>query len=476
MTKHRAVSPGLLVFLVAAFGLADVGPAAAQGKQAAQTQVSEPGAGGATWFAVAPVPADYFPRPPAYVPGGSGAALHLDTGDGPVITASDALGVFVHAAPGTVVKVSVTAARWQEDKATVLRGEITYGGKEPVPAEIAVPLVAGALNHIAVTATHPRFGHAGPQAFTVLARPGVGGPPVFFKQAAEKTVTQAELDAELRRIIEAAKKVSAELGQYLENNVSFYDGVNSATGTIGTSSSTMNNTRIRLSRAQWREALLAIKCAANEAERQRLREDMFRQLLSQVLHEATHRRGLVGGLLPGQPHRGSKEEKRATEELVNRMIDLLGQINTALTATDPNSITLGDGGGLRGEDLRLWFERLRTVIERQKLYRWQWLGDIPPWRNIARRLQSRRERFEAELKEIRDSNRPADQKRAAAQARLDHFLDHTYRGKTLREHAAEFADAHDMTWTLGFDPATLMPINRIACKTSFQGRPIPVLP
>ena len=80
-----------------------------------------------------------------------------------------------------------------------------------------------------------------------------------------------------------------------------------------------------------------------------------------------------------------------------------------------------------------------------------------------------------ELEEIRNSSESDARKRELAQARLDVFFNHRFQGKTLREHAREFADAHDMTWEHGFDPATLTPVNRVACKGTFMGRTIPTL-
>ena len=319
---------------------------------------------------------------------GSGfAPWVLDTRGAMVSVYADSLDVLVHRAAAGVVKVDVSAARWQADKATVYRHAQTVRLARGNNM-LQLPLLDSSVNHITIAAENAPAESA--YRFEVVACPVFAGPPpVVFKQAAEKSVSQAELDAKLREIIRAAGQVSAELGGFLRTNVIFWDGDNTQTGVIGASSSTMRNTRIRISRRQWREALLEIKCAATEAERRRLEEHHFRQFLSQILHEATHRRGLVGGTTARGTHRESREEKRTTDELVLRMIDLLERLKTAIEATDPTSISLGDGGGLRGEDLRRWFERLRTVIERQKAYRWQWLGNIPPWREKAARLQSR---------------------------------------------------------------------------------------
>jgi hypothetical protein len=405
---------------------------------------------------------------PGYDPAG-----WLDSGGKHHLVASG-FNLQIQGPPGSVLQLSITAPRWEGETATVYTYEDSIELKEPV-SRIEIPILGDALNHVAVVLQNERLGAATTYHYEITACPGFRGPPIVFQQGPVKTVTQAELDAKLVEIIREVTKVSRELGRFLETNVAFYDGETTKASVKPRSSFTMLSTRIEVSRKQWRAALLQIKCARTAAERRMLTERHFRQFLSQMLHEASHRHGMVGGLVPTQNPRRNTEEKRNTEALVERMINLLERMKAAIEATDATSVHLGDGSGLHGEDLRLWFERISVVVKRQKLYRWQWLGAIRPWNRIGKRLQEKWDKFKGELEEIRESNRSDADKRAAAQARFDRFNNHRFKQKPLSQHASEFADAHDMNWQLGFDPNSLKPIYRVTCKTKFKGKTIPHL-
>jgi hypothetical protein len=333
----------------------------------------------------------------------------------------------------------------------------------------SVPLLAGAVNRI--TFLVPRTGELiGTKA--VLAAPHPLGFPAFFKWLKEERVTDKELDAELAAVLDLVRKVSRELGPCTQGPIVFA-GDGPATGRIDTEGGNgLDNIRTRLDRESHRQLLLSIKCAPSDEERARRREDATMQLLSQLLHEVTHRCRLASGAADDYDLGG--EEDAVTTDLARRLITLLGELEPRLAPAPgaPPPAPLGDGAGLEdeaGQDLRRWFGRLRRIVCRQVCYRFEKVAPRKsPHKAKFTRVRARWRRLEGEVQRIRDAaGTGIEEKRTQARAALERFESDTRTDRT------ELEEAFDVEWTFKIDDA-VQPIMDLDCRDTFRGQPIPL--
>lgn len=280
-------------------------------------------------------------------------------------------------------------------------------------------------------------------------------------------VTNAELDAELAKMIAEASKVSKELAEFLKDNVSYSDDEDNNTGLINqTKGKTKANTRIRISKKQIKEALAAIKEAA-DGEKAGSRESLFRQFLEVLLHEASHRKGFIDGVNGvGIP----EEEDRNTKALIKRLLDLLKKMKTHLPGQPPaGQQDLGDGDGLKGLPINEWMDRLRAVLKSEKNYRWRRVAhNLAPWKDKYDHVKRKWDEFKRKLKAIKDdTSKSADEKKAAAAAAYSAFSTDVNADRSALEQ--EF----DEDWKLTYDPETLLPSNTITPTDTYKGEAIP---
>lgn len=390
-----------------------------------------------------------------------------DPGPTPVVVTTSTVGFDLGAGIGTRGMVLVDGV-WPAERSSyrTFRARVDFAFENRPYSHVVVPLVPNSVNRIRFALHSGRSEHL--EYFLSTRIHGSFLPPAF-EFIADKEVTDAELDAELRRMIELAGRVSRNLGEMLEGNVEFHDRENSVTGKIDPEGpNTLENTRIRLSRPQWRNGLLHVKCAADDDERARRMEEFLRQAVSQLLHEATHRRGYLDGEVDDQGTT-DREERRTTEALIRRLIDLLERLRTRIPgepgSDDPRP--LEDGEGLTDEDATEWFDRLRAIVERQLRYRWDRGKPFQPnrkWRKVLRRWNE----FVERLQEIRDDPGPTDdEKRERAEEAFEEFESETEEDRQAVENAME------MDWRLDWDRETLQPVDRLTPRGTFQGREIP---
>jgi hypothetical protein len=393
-----------------------------------------------------------------------------DTGMTPVTVASCQvefeLGGAAGARGAVLVDGIVSVDRGERSSYQTRRAQIEFTFDDGRPyGKVTVPLLPNTLNRIRFL---PAAKEATPVEYFLSTRVhGCFIDPVF-QFVADKEVTEAELQAELRRMIELARKVSRELGEMLESNVELADVDGPKTGKIDPDGpDTLENTRIRLSRAEWTRALLAVKCTTDADEQARRREEFLRQAVSQLLHEATHRKGFLDGETDDLTS-VNREERRTTGDLINRLIDLLERLRTHIPG-EPGSDApqpLGDGGGLDDEDATEWFDRIRVIVHRQIRYRWE-KGKPTPVRSKWRRVVRKWEKFVERLREIREGPGTDDEKREQAREEFEDFE------RDTAERRRDVEDAMDMDWRLDWDRDTLQPIDELTPRDSFGGRPIP---
>lgn len=320
---------------------------------------------------------------------------------------------------------------------------------------VTVPLAPGALNHITLRARG-----ASPAELFIDAHGSTDLVPSNFTLLRMADVTQADLDAELKKMIDVAKKVSKELGEFLDfpEGVNFDDVDQTCTGKIKPDGgNTKENTRIRISRKQWRGALAEIEAETDEEKRAALVKKFFREFLEQLLHEASHRKGIVDGKADfGSP---AGEEMRNTEALIKRLIELIEKLK--------GNKPLDDGEGLKGEPAAEWIERLRQIVHDEKLYRWEKGTEKHPWPTHKRRVTDRWNDFKEELEKIKKSKKSAAKKAEAAAKAHKTFTDKAGADK------AKLEKAFDIDWTLDWDRDTLEPIEKVKSTDKFDGKAIP---
>ncbi|WP_262695522.1 hypothetical protein [Kordiimonas aquimaris] len=402
-------------------------------------------------------------------------ALGFNSTAFPLTIKGNALPLIIGAPKDLPLKLISEAAVWHDDGETahIYRSEQDIMLTCENLLEIPFELVPQTPNHISLTSACGTIIYSSLEVFSYAVTAVI---PTIYMQAAPvtKTVTEAELNTYLDQIKLILKKVSIDLWQCVRAGVSFDNIENSMTGKIDqTLLATPANTRIRLSRRQWRSMLLAIKCAT-AANRADVEEGFLRQALSQLLHEASHRKGMVEGVAHTSI---PKEEKRNTESLITKMLELLAKMTARMTTpTGGTKPGLDDGKGLEGEpDLTIWFERILTVIKRQKVYRYEWSAKATlPWGRNVYIIEQHWGRFQRELDTIRaDATKTPAQKQADAVAAYNRFKVAAATDIAVLE--AEFG----VTITYEYDTTTLRPksdLPSVVCNGTWGGNPLPTSP
>ena len=365
--------------------------------------------------------------------------------------------------PGGVVDVFVDAVRWNDELATA-NGFQSRTQLELVRAlQVEVPLVPNAVNRITVAR---RGSLEMPETFVIACRSPIDIVPLLFDPDAPPPITQRDLDEELQRMIEEAKKLDSEIGAYLDT-VEFATIEDSSTGLIDQRSPrTRENVRIRLSRMQWLRALLDIRNAATDAEAARLREEATIQFISQLLHEGNHRKGIVEDTSNDTT---IGEENRNTTELMKRLLEVARAVVGRCEVPPPDPLPpLPPRTDIGGGDAVQWFDRVREIMRRQKKYRWRRVaqnkaGSKPRFD----RVMTRWDRFQQDLARLRnDATKTDEEKRTAADELQRHFDDDTRADRTWLE------DKYDVRWHQGHDEH-LNPMDTLDCDGTLETEPIP---
>lgn len=327
---------------------------------------------------------------------------------------------------------------------------------------LSLALVPNALNCV-------RLGVGdGPAAeWWIYPQVGFGLLPPGFQFLMLLGVTDAELDVYLAKLIAEASKVSKELAEFLKDNVKYTGEAKNHTTLINpTGGKTKVNTHILISKDAIKAALEAINAETDADDKAKMQEDLFRLLLEVLLHEAGHRMAIVNSTEAA----GAAEEDRNTTALIKRLMDLLKALKTNVPGAPPaGKLVLGDGDGLKDEKLAKWMERLKAVIKGEKVYRFQWLTSVPPWKAKYDHIKRAWKDFKDKLDRIRaDNSKTPQQKQQAAQAALDAANADMDADRTALQN--EF----DVTIDFGFDANTLQPTQNNTGSDSYKGQAIPV--
>ena len=395
--------------------------------------------------------------------------------DGPDLGRCDAvvemlgtLRCYVSGVDADAVTAEVRAALWDDTRTRAnVYATVVKATRVRSHFELDVPLVAGAFHRISFRSTRAPLGFK-----TVYASAHPALFPEVYALLKQDTVTEEELQEELARMLELALKASAELGSCAEGGpITLEDVPVSVTGRIDPEGGNdLSNVRTRISRPQLREGLLAIKCAPSEEERARRRADLTNQEVSQMLHELAHRRRFRDGQVNHRDPPG--EEDAATTDVIGRAITLLEQLAPRLASPPPDEPPpLGDGAGLEGEDVAEWFARMRVVVCRQVIYRFNRVAGMhEPHKTRFDRVKAAWQAFMARLRELRsDAQMAQGDKQTAAQAAFDQF------NAATSDDRSALDSAFDVRWTFELDVDALTAHVDLDCTDTFGGRPIPVI-
>jgi hypothetical protein len=370
---------------------------------------------------------------------------------------------------GGALRASLKAPAWinQGPRATVFQCDREWRFDKS-SGLISLDLMPDAVNWIRLVHLRPDGSISAPIDWRIYSRASVVFTPPGLVFWLLLDVTDAELDAELAKMIAEASKVSKELADFLKDNVVYSDDDDSKTGLIDqTQGKTKANTRIRISKSQIKEALAAIKEAA-DADKPGKQEALFRKFLEVLLHEASHRKGIIDGVSGGTI---SEEEDRNTKALIQRLLELLKKLKTHLPGQPVvGRQALGDGDGLKDLPINEWMDRLREALKGEKNYRWiRVVRALAPWKDKYNRVRGKWDEFKRKLKEIKDdTTKNADQKKAAAAAAYDAF-----NTDDVKADRSALEQEFDEDWKQTYDPDTLEPSSTVTPTDKYKGEIIP---
>lgn len=366
---------------------------------------------------------------------------------------------------GTISAAVRACAFSDHCRAQVFRSEHQWR-PDGLSGTLSLALIPNALNCVTLARLDANGKLSAPAEWWIYPRAGFGLLPPGFHFLLWLDVTDAELNDELAKLIAEVSKVSKELAEFLKDHVEYSDDPENHTTLIDpTGGKTKANTHILINKAAIKAALALIK-AANDDDRPGMEEQLFRQLLDVLLHEASHRKAIVDGTYRD----GAQEEDRNTTALIQRLIDLLKKLKTNLpTAPAAGKQALGDGEGLKDEDIAKWMERLREVVKGEKVYRFAKVaGAVQPWKDKKDHLKRKWNDFKRKLAEIKNDNlKNAAQKQAAAQAALDAF------NSDVSADKAALQQEFDVTLDFGFDQTTFEPSANVTPTDNYKGAAIP---
>lgn len=127
--------------------------------------------------------------------------------------------------------------------------------------------------------------------------------------------------------------------------------------------------KIYFSRSELIGYLEQIKKEEDQAKKAELEENLKWIYIEKILHEAGHRKALISG--KAYKDNVDAEEVRNATELINRLIDILEQLNKIICG---KTTSTGAGGanlfpGLTPEEAGKLFDRIKNMIEIEKAYR-----------------------------------------------------------------------------------------------------------
>ena len=252
--------------------------------------------------------------------------------------------------------------------------------------EIAVPLFKGAINFIKfqVEGADPLLA---PPRLLFVTQIGLNQlqPAALLQQQQQRQQQQRRrqrqqgdegIRAYVERFIIEAKKFSRELAPFLDD-WGLHDREDHETS--------RRTGRINLSRPQLEAALEVLKKAdedarrtGSNAEKERLERNFKWSMIEILLHEAGHSRAVKN-----RRHKFTvaDEEDRNITELLNRLIDLLGNINDILCNRNHEGRKRADGAEMLSAvgdfaDASMLFDDVKEIIFRQKIYRWSQVRGI----------------------------------------------------------------------------------------------------
>lgn len=384
-------------------------------------------------------------------------------GTAPLVSLSDHLVFDVGQPLGTYLLIWV-AADVLDDEGFVMESYeafIEQPFEETTGEVVAVPLYPGATNRICLQGEDEVLGMSAPVYFTVVAPMRGRVPATVFQQAAappaEPVVCEEQLKVALTGYIENAKRFSQELAEYLDNVILVPGSGNSTDARTG---------QIKIGKKGLRDALRMLAKENDPAKRARLEEELKRQMVDTLLHEAGHSKAVRTGQADVLGSL-SKQEIANGKDLVKRMIGLLERLNQRLRN---ETVTLGpDGAGTDGLDASTTFDRARTVILREMRYlrRWLYRSDRA-FKEAVRRYNRALNSLKADLAAIRnDGSKSAEDKKTAAEQRVQQFRTVTAADRsTIAEKCGLKYDVE-----LNEDTQTVKGTEKIA--DSFDGKVIP---
>jgi hypothetical protein len=338
--------------------------------------------------------------------------------------------------------------------------------------EIAVPLIKGAVNLI-------KFQVEGADPLLV--------PPKFLfvtqislnqqqqvalqqqqqqqrrrRQQRKPEITEEKMIEFVEKHIIEAKKFSSELAQFFDDWV-LHNGLNHETSrTTG---------QIKISRPQIRITLEAIRDASNEADRAGIKETSGWSMIEVLLHEAGHRRAVIN-----RRHKfaNAEEEDRNVTELVNRLIDILENLNDILCNRNhkgrhPDSAEIESS--LRDfAEVSLLFDKLRQMIFDEKVYRWsEVLGIKTAARNSELRIADAGLALVNQLNALRQSNLSREEKIKRGKQLVEDFH------RKNQEDFKKFEEETGLTYNIQYDETCLgVKVQRFVDAGKFGRRKMPI--
>jgi hypothetical protein len=277
-------------------------------------------------------------------------------------------------------------------------------------------------------------------------------------------VSEAELAATLNRGLSLANLVSKALSPKLTAvNVALHDGAQNVTLPSGV---------IRISRAQLREGLVKVKDAAADSDAGMaisLKRQLEQQLVSVLLHEASHSLAIAQGTYLADP---IAEQIRNSTALIKRVIGALTRLKLRLDGTP--AAAPADSDQLDPEDAEAWFKRLETTILHEEKYRMRFLkrqGAAAPlaFQQATAALDTAFTALQAQLATIYSGTSTDAQKIAAVEAAVYSFQ------QTNASNIGVFAGQTGLIWELNLQSETGGPGISFESTGTFDGEAIPSL-